>query len=120
MIHNSRRMQAGLWVVLGMLLAILSYWNPALITELGSWPVVIAVIGLIMGIFGKFRHPLSSALILIGGVFYYKSETPFYTVWYLLPMVLIGGGILIHFVTKGTLPASKRNMVVNDTENDTK
>lgn len=118
--HLSMLNQAGLWIILGTLLAILSHWFPRLLNELGTWPMILAFIGLIMGIYSKFRHPLSIALILIGGICYYKVETPLYTVWYLLPLALITSGILIHFVTKGPMPTSKHNMKLNDTENDTK
>lgn len=60
-----------------------------------TWPVLLIAIGFLVGIKSRFRNPGAFIMILIGGIFLIDQSVPginFHN--YILPVILIGVGIL--------------------------
>jgi predicted membrane protein len=60
-----------------------------------TWPVLLIVLGLLIGFKSKFHNPGAFIMILIGGIFFVDQQVPgieFHN--YILPIILIGLGLL--------------------------
>ena len=92
---RSSRIWSGFFLLVAGLL-LLGYKMGAPIPEwIFTWPVLLIAIGLLSGIKSRFHNPGSFIMILIGSIFLIDQSIPgidFHN--YILPVILIGVGIL--------------------------
>ena len=92
--NKSSRVVSGLFLlVIGFLL--LAYKMGAPIPGwLFTWPVILIVIGLYIGLKSRFHNPGSYILLLVGGIFLIDNSIPGIDIHnYIVPIVLISLGI---------------------------
>lgn len=97
---------SGILIVIGIMLLVCTYFYPKLAPQLGAWPVTLGLIGILIGILSRFKHPLSYALVLIGIFFHLTTELPLLAYWH-LPLIFICVGVLSIFVTNHSSILSK-------------
>lgn len=101
-IRSSRIPTGLLLLVIGFLL--LAYKMGAPIPDwIFSWPMILIVIGLFIGVKSKFENPGAFIMILIGGVFLAEKTIPGIDFRnYLVPVILIGLGLIFILRPKNT------------------
>ncbi len=90
-----------------------------------SWPMILIVIGLFIGVKSKFQNPGSFIMVLIGAVFLVDRSIPGIDFKnYLVPIILIGLGLIFILRPKNTIPRKNKfrdqsndMQVVNDGSN---
>ena len=107
-IRSSRIPTGLLLLVIGFLLlaykmgAPIPYW-------IFSWPMILIVIGLFIGVKSKFENPGAFIMILIGGVFLAERSIPGIDLRnYLVPAILIGLGLIFILRPKNTIHRKNR------------
>ena len=100
--------KANLLIGTGLLITFLHYLLPDDFIPIPTLPFFILGIGLLVGILTSFKHPVSFALLGIGGMFLFNTDLPMPGGWHILPIMFIITGIFNIFVTKRELEQSKQ------------
>ena len=92
---RSSRVPTGLLLLVIGLLLLASKLGAPIPNWIFSWPMILIIIGLSIGIKSKFENPGAFIMILIGGVFLAERSIPGIDLRnYLLPFILIVLGVI--------------------------
>lgn len=95
---TARIKTSTLLIGIGIMLLASTNLYPDMALQLGTWPVTLGLIGILISILSRFKHPLGYALLLIGIFFQLTTDLPLLAHWY-LPLLFICIGVLLLFVT---------------------
>lgn len=107
---NGGRMWAGIIIVsIGAILLagklgfdwLIPHW---IFSWRNMWPIILVVIGLIIGGNSNFKNPASFILVFIGAVFLIKNNAHFNIGPFLWPAIIIGIGLWLLFSKRKTSP----------------
>jgi predicted membrane protein len=101
-INHGSRIWSGLFLLAAGFLLLAYKMGAPIPGWIFTWPVLLMVIGLFVGIKSKFRNPGSFIMILIGAVFFADQSIPgvdFHN--YIVPVILIGIGFMFLFRPRG-------------------
>lgn len=93
--HNSSRIGMGLLVLAAGVLLLARQLGAPIPSWLFSWPVILIVVGCIIGLKSKFENPASFILILIGVVFLLDRNEIFDFKMFIIPVMLIIVGLSV-------------------------
>ena len=110
---NSRIWSGLILVIIGFLL--LAYKMGAPIPAwIFTWPVILIVIGLFIGLKSRFQNPGSFILLLIGTIFLIDNSLPGIDIHnYIVPIILIGLGIAFILRPKNASMGCRRHQLRN-------
>lgn len=94
-INSGSRIWSGLFLLAAGFLLLASKMGAPIPSWIFTWPVLLIVIGLFVGIKSKFHNPGSFIMILIGAIFFADQSIPgidFHI--YIVPAILIGIGVM--------------------------
>ncbi len=104
-----------LFIIVGISLFSTAWFVISVEELLSTWPVQLALLGILIGFITRFTHPISYVLTCLGLLFAFFIKLPVEHTWFIFPLIFILIGILKLFVTKPTLHYS--NVRVSYTQN---
>ncbi|MGN6533899.1 MAG: LiaF transmembrane domain-containing protein [Ginsengibacter sp.] len=102
-INSGSRIWSGLFLLSAGFLLLAYKMGAPIPSWIFTWPVLLIVIGLFVGIKSKFHNPGSFIMILIGAIFFVDQSIPgidFHN--YIIPAILIGIGVMFLLRPRGS------------------
>lgn len=92
---NFSKYMAYLFILIGSFILFLRIFHPVIIPDhLNNWPIIITIVGLTIGLYSKFSHPSSFALVTIGTAFLFLLQMPMVYGDLIVSLYLMASGTL--------------------------